>query len=231
MPAQLSQTTQLVALLKACSPEDLQALLKISPSLATLNHERFQAYDEQLLAPPHAAQAMMAYRGEVYQQLGADDFTVEQWQFAQQHVGIVSAFYGLLRPLDWILPYRLEMATQPADHWPFKRMVDFWQGQIHELINTRCQQSPVVNLCSNEYARAAQVERWSSTEVLSIGFRQHRQGQLKNIALLAKKARGQMLRYIISNQLTEIEDLKHFAVDGYAFSAELSSPGQWIFCC
>ncbi len=228
-PACLKQTRALAAHLRALKKAELKKLLHVSDKLAELNYQRYQAFKTPFTAD-NAKQAALAFSGDVYQGLDAPSLTAEDLGWAQDHVRILSGFYGLLRPLDLIQPYRLEMGralktTEGAD------LYAFWGDALTRLASRAARQSAeptIVNLASNEYFAALQPEKLKS-RLITPGFREIREDKPRFLSFFAKKARGLMTRYLIQNRIARAEDLKSFDLEGYRYDKNLSKGDQWIF--
>jgi len=220
---------QLVNLLKKLSAADFSKLLKTSDKLTKLNVERYANWQTQATVS-NAKQALLAFKGDIYHGLDVDDYKIKDFNFAQKHVRILSGLYGILRPLDLIQPYRLEMATKLATTRG-KNMYDFWGTQISEILKTLLNQEKsgtLVNLCSLEYFKAIKSDLLD-VKVITPAFKEFRDGSYRFITLYAKKARGLMCNYIIRNHLNHIEKLKRFDAAGYKFNESISSDNEWIF--
>ncbi len=229
-PQCLSQVYPLVAQLKNCSPADLKGLMSISDKLAALNHERYQHFLTRPVTSKEAKQALFCFKGDVYRAMDAQRFDKDDVAFAQQHLGMLSGLYGLLRPLDLMQAYRLEMGTTFAFNG-FKNLYAYWQTPLAGLLNKalKKQKNPLlVNLASIEYSQAVN-ESLLDGRFLTIQFKTQRNGTYKTIGLLAKRARGMMARYIIKNRLEDAESLKAFNAEDYAFAEDLSSENNWVF--
>lgn len=217
------QSKEILEVLKEQSEADLQHLMDISDSLAALNVQRYKKFSTRH-TDKNSKQSLFAFQGDVYQGLHADDFTAEDIAFAQDHFRILSGLYGLLRPLDAIQPYRLEMGTQLKVNGS-NNLYDFWGQTIAKAINKdlRVQGDKVlVNLASIEYFKS--VDRKAlKARVIDVEFLDFKNDEYKIISFFAKKARGLMSRYIIKNQLSNPEDLKGFNYDGYYFDEAGSS--------
>ena len=224
-PCFMMQTQALVKVLKEKTAADLQRLMSISAALATLNVDRFQHFEEAPILP-----AVFAFQGDVYQGLSAGTLPQSALEFAQEHLMILSGLYGVLRPLDQIQPHRLEMGSALAIA-EAKNLYQYWNGAITEIINQRLSQhqNPVlINLASQEYFKSVQVKRLKYA-LIHVEFKEYINGQYRVIALFAKRARGKMARYIISQGLDEPEAIKGFNGDGYQFSLKHSSSDHWVF--
>lgn len=218
------QTRQLVELLRGFDEAALATLMGLSPALARLNWERFQDFSR--VAPPIVRPAAALYRGDTYTGLAVDDWSREDWAFAQGHVRILSGLYGLLRPLDLIQPYRLEMGVRLANP-AGKDLYAFWGGRLAEAVTKALvghEHPLVVNLASEEYAKAV-----SGLPMLTPVFQEARGDRLQVIGLMAKRARGAMARFMVTRRLTAPEGLRDFNEGGYAFREALSDGQRWVF--
>jgi len=227
-PAFLREAGALVAQLRARSASELATLMAVSGRIAQLNAERFRAFSLAHSAD-NAKPAILAYQGDVYAAMGSVSFSRAELAFSQATLRIVSGLYGLLRPLDLIQPYRLEMAVK-LDGPGWKDLYGFWTEKITEQLSADCARAGgvLVNLASQEYAKAADPARLRA-QVLTVAFKQERKGRLTAIGILAKRARGLMARHIIANRLRRPEGLRSFSAGGYRFSPELSSDSEWVF--
>ena len=225
----LQKTHELIDHMRSFSRRDLMQLMSISEKLADLNYQRFQAF-EKTANDEQTRAAIFAFNGDTYQGLKADDFDKNDLQFAQQHLRILSGLYGLLRPMDAIQPYRLEMGSKVAiaDN---ANLYDFWQGTIAESIQQdlqKMQENIVINLASEEYFKAVH-KPFLTANIITPHFKEEKAGVLRTIGLLAKRARGAMARFAIQNRITKAEELKNFTLGGYQFSNDLSDDKNWIF--
>jgi cytoplasmic iron level regulating protein YaaA (DUF328/UPF0246 family) len=222
-------TEYLAGELRQYSVERLMKLMNISEKLATLNKERYDHFSPSY-TPDNSRQAVMAFKGDVYTGLNAEDFEEQELQFAQQHLRILSGLYGLLRPMDLIQPYRLEMGTT-LNNIKGKNLYEYWGSRITDMINDDLETLPskvVVNLASNEYFKAVKTKQLKG-KLIHISFKENRDGKYKIISFYAKKARGMMARYAIINQITDPLDLRGFSEDDYAFNELLSEDNHWVF--
>ena len=207
----------------------LKKLMKISDKLAALNEERYAAY-EQPFSPENAKPAILAFRGDVYTGLNVDDFSKDDLLFAQEHVRILSGLYGLLRPLDLMQPYRLEMGTKMNTERG-ANLYEFWGDKLTAALRSDLaeQEKPVViNLASKEYYGSLQPDALGA-DVYEIDFRENRDGKWKFITYNAKKARGLMTRYVVKNRLTHPEQLRDFDLEDYCLNSELSTERKFTF--
>ncbi|MGC6507162.1 MAG: peroxide stress protein YaaA [Myxococcota bacterium] len=208
------------------SVEDLQGLMHISEKLAVLNHERFQAMQLNDSTVQHAAVSLFA--GDTFVGLDAKSWDEAQLEYAQSHLRILSGLFGLLRPLDRISPYRLEMGTK-FQNSRGKDLYSFWGNQLSKALNEIMGQDPIlVNLASQEYFKAIDQASLDAT-VVTPQFKEWRNGKLKIISFSAKRARGMMAKFIVQNKLKSIDQIKHFSEAGYQFSPEHSSNNSLVF--
>jgi uncharacterized protein len=228
-PVFLKQSETLIKQLRKLSPADIANLMDLSDPLALLNFNRYADWTLPF-SPENAKQAVLAFDGDVYDGLSAKTLSAADLDFAQQHVRILSGLYGILKPLDLMQPYRLEMGTKFANK-AGKDLYEFWGERLLKAINAELGEMarPVaVNLASEEYFKAA-VGRKINGELIQPLFEDWKNGQYKIISFYAKRARGLMTRYAVLNRLNDPEDLKAFAEDGYAFAPEVSDERRWVF--
>lgn len=228
-PQFLGHSAELIQDLQKLSPAQVSDLMRISDKLGLLNFERFQDWQTPFHAD-NAKQALWAFQGDVYTGLAAETFSKKDIAFAQKHLRILSGLYGLLRPLDLIQPYRLEMGTGFATGRG-NNLYAFWGDLLTEALNRELaqQRNPVVvNLASVEYFKALQPKRLKADVITPI-FKDRKNGQYKIISFFAKKARGMMSAYIIQHQLRTAEAIKAFDTAGYRFAPEMSSATDWVF--
>ncbi|GAB3337964.1 peroxide stress protein YaaA [Marivirga atlantica] len=225
-----SDTNTLIDTLKEKSEKEIQNLMSISEKLAELNVERYHNFKKR--TPKHAKQAALAFQGDVYQGMQAEEFTKEEHNFAQEHVRILSGLYGLLKPLDLIQPYRLEMGTKLKVNGS-KSLYEYWDDKIAKtLVKDLKEQGDdiLINLASNEYFKAVDRDLLKKkVTLIDVEFKDYSNGQYKIISFYAKKARGMMARYIVKNRIDKVEDLKSFDIEGYYFDPENSSEQQLCF--
>lgn len=229
LPELRNDSLLLVKELKKYTPAKLESLMDISPKLAALNHARYQAFTPDF-TESNARPALLAFRGDVYDGLQADSFSKADIAFAQSHLRILSGLYGALRPLDLIQPYRLEMKTKLKT--PRKKdLYDFWGSRITEQLNdalAASENDTLINLASEEYFKAVQPKALHGSIITPV-FKEYHKGKLQIIALFAKKARGMMAHYAITQRLKTPEGLKKFTQCGYRFDSALSTEHEWIF--
>ena len=227
-PRFIDDTALLVKRCKTLSASSLQQLMGLSEPLAQLNHARFQEMRLPLTAE-NARPCVVAFQGDVYKGLDAASLSTGDLGWAQERLRILSGLYGLLRPLDLIQPYRLEMGTKLSNARG-ENLYDFWGARLAQALNDEHADTdaPVLNLASNEYAKAVPVKALRRPLVSAV-FQEERNGRLKTIGLVAKRARGLMARYVIRNRIEDAEDLKEFAEEGYGYRPDLSSDDHLVF--
>jgi uncharacterized protein len=227
--AWLKQSETLIKQLRKLSPADIANLMDLSDPLALLNFNRYADW-KLPFTPENAKQAVLAFDGDVYDGLNARQLSPEDLDFAQTQVRILSGLYGILKPLDLMQPYRLEMGTKFANK-AGKNLYEFWGERLLMAINAELDASPhpvAINLASEEYFKAA-VGRKIKGQLIQPVFEDWKNGQYKIISFYAKRARGLMTRFAVVNRLTEPEGLKAFDYDGYAFEPSVSDDKTWVF--
>ena len=228
-PDFLDDACELIDQLKALEPHQVSNLMSISDRLGQLNAERFRTWHTPF-TPDNARQAILAFKGDVYTGLDAESFSEQDFAFAQKHLRILSGLYGLLKPLDLMQPYRLEMGTKLANARG-NNLYDFWGERISEWLNADLEaqgDQVLLNLASQEYFGAVKPKALRA-RVIDTVFKDCKNGQYKIISFYAKKARGLMARYVIKERLQDPEGLKDFNTDGYYFDASASSENKLVF--
>ena len=225
LPRQFDKSLDLVKILKKVPKNEIAKLMSLSEKLTDLNYERFQNFENQC-SLKNAKQALLAFKGDVYRGIEIDKYTVLDFEFAQKSLRILSGLYGVLRPLDLIQPYRLEMGTK-LKNAQGNNLYQFWGSQISELLN-QDESEIIINLASNEHFKGID-KKSIKAKIIEIVFKENRDGQLKTIGIFAKKARGKMTNFVIKNKITNPEKLKSFVEDGYQFNEKLSNEKQWFF--
>lgn len=226
-PALMTRTRELSKTTAKLTSAKLKSLMGLSDDLADLNRERFKAFDPDARDGRPAA---MVFNGEVYRGLDAPSLSAEDLQWAQQRLRILSGLYGVLRPLDQIQPYRLEMGTRLATR-KASNLYEFWGEDIADTLKADLSghaSQTVVNLASNEYSKAAKLKSLG-VPVISVDFKEEKDGQLRALMVYAKKARGMMARWIIDNRIEDPARLKDFQVEGYRFQSEGSDDTRLLF--
>ena len=215
------ETDEIIRVLKDLTPWDIQSLMKVNEKIALQSYAYFQDFNFN----DKGVCGLLAYDGLVFKNIKAEDFTKEDFDYANKHIRILDAFYGMVNPLDDVLPYRLEM------QYPIKiqgnNLYKFWDDKIYKKLYS--EDNVIVNLASEEYAKT--VRRFLNEEdiFIDIDFKVNKDGKLKTLATLAKMARGQMVKYIIENKIDNPEDLKNFTFNSFKFCSNLSTPRKFVF--
>jgi hypothetical protein len=228
-PLFVQQSAELIDILREKSPQEIAELMDLSDALSGLNVARYQAWAPKFTAK-NSKQAVLAFNGDVYEGLDAKTLKPADLAWAQEHVCILSGLYGVLRPLDWMQPYRLEMGTR-LPNARGKDLYKFWSTQIAAYLNERLQadKTPVVvNLASMEYFKAVDSKALKA-RVIECVFEDWKGGKYKIISFLAKRARGLMARYAATHQVSTPKQLEKFNLEGYAFDAAASLPERLVF--
>ena len=215
----------LVDLLQKFSKKDLGKLLKVSESLANLNYQRFQSF-----STGKKQASILAYRGDVFKQLQLHKFNNDDYLFAQDHLRIISGLYGVLRPLDQISPYRLEMNTRLKTE-KSDNLYQFWGEKVTEQLNNELEKhnnQVLLNLASDEYSRIIKKEQFNYP-ILTVSFKEMRNGKLKTIGIMAKKSRGLMTNWIIQNKIDDLSKLQDYSGLGYHHDESLSNEQEMVF--
>lgn len=225
----LDDAQTLIDQLKGLAPQDVSALMGISDSLGVLNYQRYQDWQLPFTAD-NAKQALFSFKGDVYVGLDAESLSNDEVAFAQKHLRILSGLYGVLRPLDLMQAYRLEMGTR-FENTEGKDLYAFWGNKITDELNKQLKKNKsevLVNLASNEYFKSVKKADLATDTITPI-FKDCKNGQYKIISFYAKKARGLMAAYAIRHQITDAEQLKQFDMDGYSYNTALSKGNDWVF--
>ena len=223
-PCFMQETQELIGLLKKYSAEDIAKLMDLSPKLSELNYQRFQDF----LSYKNTKPALYAYKGDVYDGFELDKYSEDQVNFANKAIRIISGLYGVLKPLDLIVPYRLEMSIKLVNPQG-KNLYEFWNEKLTDRINDDLLEADfVINLASGEYSSAINFARLIKP-VINIVFKEKHKDGYKIIGLHAKKARGIMANFIVLNNIETPAELKNFKLNNYQFSQELSSAGEYVF--
>jgi len=224
-PQFLEQSQTLIKKLKKYSSKKIQDLMGVSEKIADLNVTRYQDFSVPF-DRSNAKQAILAFKGDVYQGLSVEEFEEADLNFAQEHIGILSGLYGLLRPLDLMQAYRLEMGTKLKVN-KYKNLYEFWDDSITKQINATGAPN-IINLASHEYFKSVKKEALEGN-LWTVDFKENKNGKYKIVAFYAKKARGMMCNYVVKNRLEKPEDMKGFDMDDYQFNEELSSERHFVF--
>lgn len=230
LPVFTQQANQLVRRLQQLDRPQLAKLMKMSDKLAELTWQRFQDY-QPTPTPENSRQALFMFRGDQFNPMAVDSYSRQQLLHAQQHLRILSGLYGCLRPLDLIQPYRLEMAAKVSVGTE-KNLYSFWGEKITRDLNTALEsdpQPPLINMASAEYFKVI-CKKELQANILTLSFKQEKAGTIKTIAIYAKRARGAMADFVITNRITAPSDLQSFCKDGYSFRPDISTiDSEWVF--
>jgi cytoplasmic iron level regulating protein YaaA (DUF328/UPF0246 family) len=229
VPIFLKQSEQIVSVLKKKNTKVISKLMSISQKLGQLNYERFQQWD-RANSKDTRRQAIFMFNGDVYEGLKIQEFSESEILYAQNHLRILSGLYGILRPLDVIQPYRLEMGTKITVNRK-KNLYEFWKKQIIGSLNRSIEEqgdNVLINLASSEYFSAIDKSKLKA-KIITPVFKDFSNGEYKVISFFAKKTRGMMCRFILKNKITEIEKLKLFEEEGYFYNETISSESQLLF--
>ncbi|WP_180064103.1 peroxide stress protein YaaA [Acinetobacter sp. YH16042] len=228
-PRLLDHSEELISVARKLSVSEISSLMSVSEKIATLNVERFRDWQPDFDFA-NARQSIFAFKGDVYTGLDAYKLTNSDLEYAQTHLRMLSGLYGLLRPLDLMMPYRLEMGTK-LQNPRGNNLYEFWDNTITNLINddlAKAGSELFVNIASDEYYKSVK-EAKIKAEIIKPVFLDQKNGKYKVISFYAKKARGLMARYLLENKIERIEDIKSFNTDGYYFDAESSLKGELVF--
>ncbi|MBN2806040.1 MAG: peroxide stress protein YaaA [Prolixibacteraceae bacterium] len=230
LPEFIRQASVIVRELKKMNQAELAETMKMSKSLATLNFQRYRNWSADHDSK-QSHRAILTYTGEAYRGLGAGDFSIDELKYSQEVLRILSGLYGVLRPLDLIQEYRLEMGSK-ISFQNHRNLYDFWKAAVSKAIQKAIASSPgdpvLVNLASKEYASVLDVKVFKN-RVVSPNFYSEHQGKITMVTVFAKRARGLMARFIIENQLERVDDLKAFNAEGYYFDSKRSTDNEWVF--
>ena len=228
-PQFVSESSELIQNLRKYDPGQLASLMRISDKLADLNHRRYVEWAPEF-DRSHARPAALAFKGDVYLGLDAASLSERDLNWAQKHIRILSGLHGLLRPLDGIRPYRLEMGTGLCTKRG-KTLYDFWGTKVTEALNEAIagqNQKILINLASNEYFKVLDPEAIDA-RIINIHFKEWKNGQYKFLSFFAKKARGLMARYMIDHRVSTLKALRSFDYEGYEYNAAMSEGDDWVF--
>ena len=229
MPAHLEESQKLINSLSKMSKKKIGQLMDISPALSQLNFDRYQNYHTPF-TPDNAKQALLSFKGEVYLNMEVDSYEEAEYEYAQKHLRILSGLYGLLKPLDLIQPYRLEMGTKLKIRRK-NNLYEFWGEKIQEAVKEALAESGsnvLINLASNEYFKSVKAKSLDGRIITPV-FKDNKNGQYKTLFLYAKQARGQMSDFAIKEKVSDPEALKDFKGMGYSFNEELTEGDTWVF--
>ncbi len=228
-PDYLDQSEKLITAAKKLTRSKLAKIMNISDSIAELNYQRYRDFSRPFTLA-NARQAVFAFKGDTYLGLDAETLSEDDLNYAQDHFRILSGLYGILRPLDLMQPYRLEMGCRLKVPYR-KNLYDFWDGTLTDGLNNLLDEqgsTVVVNCASNEYFKSIKEKDLNATVITPV-FKVVKDGVAKSPGMMVKKARGQMARFIIQNKIEDVEDLKKFSADGYKFMPTLSDDKKFEF--
>ena len=228
-PELLDKSSQLISIARKLTPAQISSLMGISDKLALLNAERFNDWQPDF-SPDNARQAILAFKGDVYTGLQAEDFSEKDFEFAQDHLRMLSGLYGLLRPLDLMMPYRLEMGIR-LENPQGSNLYTFWGDLLTEKINKLLAEQGdkvLINLASDEYFKAVKPAKLDG-EIIKPVFLDQKNGNYKVISFYAKKARGLMSRFIIKERLSKVSQLRDFNLEGYEYDPARSEGNELVF--
>lgn len=228
-PDFLDQSQLLINNLRNYSALDLAELMKLSMNLAELNFDRYHDWTSKL-TPENSKQCLLAFKGDVYAGMDAESFSEEDLDYAQSHLRILSGLYGLLKPLDLMFPYRLEMGTK-LQNSRGKNLYEFWGDRITDAVNDQLKAQGddiLINLASNEYFKSVKPKQVEG-RIITPQFKERKGDDYKMIGIYAKRARGLLSRYILQNRIENPEQIKSFDVEDYRFNDLLSKGDQWVF--
>ncbi|QKQ24515.1 peroxide stress protein YaaA [Candidatus Ruthia endofausta] len=222
---QIKQSKTLIELLKTKTQDEIAQLMSISDALANLNHEHFQTFSTPFNLT-NAKQALLAFKGDVYRGIDVPSLSIADLEFAQSTLRMLSGLYGVIRPLDLIQPYRLEMGTR-LENAKGKNLYEFWGNEISTILNED-EADTIINLASNEYFKGID-QKTLNAKIINIAFKEFKNDIYKIIGIYAKRARGLMVNYMIKNRITHAENLKDFDKEDYQFRVDMSDDTTWIF--
>lgn len=228
-PDFIKHSSELIDTLRQLAPSEIGSLMHISDPLAQLNAERYASWSPRFTRH-NSKQAVLAFNGDVYDGLDAGSLNAAQLAYTESHLRILSGLYGVLRPLDWMQPYRLEMGTRLANARG-RDLYAFWGGLVTETLRkqmAKVKATALVNLASEEYFKVVQPANLGGPVITPV-FEDWKNGQYKIISFHAKRARGSMARYAAVHGIKDVEKLRHFDSDGYAFVEDASTPTRWMF--
>lgn len=225
LPEFPAMTANLISKLRQYSREELGQLMKMSDKLAEQNFTRFQEFSSPSSLTT-GKQALFVFQGDVYSGIEAEQYTDEELAFCQNHLRILSGLYGILRPLDLMIPYRLEMGLK----WKIeeKNLYQFWKEDVTASVNREAEGQPIINLASNEYFKVLD-KKLLKSKIITPAFKEQTEKGLKTVAIYAKRARGKMANFIIRNKLNKPEQLLAYNEDGYCYNEEVSTEKEMVF--
>jgi len=226
-PFFIKKASLLIDKLKEYSPAQISNMMNISTNLGELNYQRYHNWKSDVNKNNNNNSAIAAFNGEVYKSFDSKSLTSEQHIFTQEKIRILSGLYGVLKPLDIIYPYRLEMGTKLSYNLSTKNLYQFWGSSITDFLNKE-ESEIIINLASTEYFKAIDKKTLNSRIITPI-FKEFKNGDYKVVMIFAKRARGLMARYIIDKNILDPEDIKLFDIEGYSFDIKMSNEENWVF--
>ncbi|MCH2230172.1 MAG: peroxide stress protein YaaA [Crocinitomicaceae bacterium] len=227
-PVFMDEAKSLISKLSKFSAKKIGEMMHLSKELSDLNHQRYKDWSTETCKNDSNAPVSAAFNGEVYRGLDAPSMNEEQLKVAQDKIRILSGVYGVLKPMDIIYPYRLEMGTKWAVTPAKSNLYKFWGSKIAKALNDENESGVTINLASTEYFKAVD-KKTLKGRVITPTFKEFKNGDYKVIMVFAKRARGSMARYIVDHNISNPEDLKMFDTDGYSFNANMSEEDNWVF--
>lgn len=221
-----TDTRSLVRIMKKKSAIEIGELMHISDNLAELNEKRFKNFHTNF-TEENSKQAILAFKGDVYTKIDVEEYSKTDFDFMQEHLRILSGLYGLLKPLDLIQPYRLEMGIK-LENKKGKNLYEFWDKKIAKAINEAANDQSIINLASQEYFKSVHLKTLKSP-LINIAFKEFKDDSYKIVGFFAKQARGMMSNFAIKNRISDPEQLKTFNEGGYEYSEKMSGQKNWIF--
>ncbi|MBU3658629.1 MAG: peroxide stress protein YaaA [Flavobacteriales bacterium] len=229
IPIFQNEAQKIVKNLRNSKVEDLKKLMSISEDLAQLNWKRYKNWKKSTSEDQALITAGFAFSGEVYRGLDLSSLSEKELEIANKDLRILSGLYGILKPSDLIYPYRLEMGTRFSPIEDQKNLYEFWKDKIAKTLKKELEKDEVIiNLASNEYFKAVDIQQLKNRIITPV-FKEFKNGKFTIVMMYAKHARGSMARYLIQNQLTNIEELKLYNIDGYSFDSNQSNENEWVF--
>lgn len=226
-PVFIKESEKLVKKLRKFSSKKLEKLFHVSSEIASLNYDRFQQWEKPLEEKELIKSCIEVFNGEAYKGLNPSSFTGEELEYAQEHLRILSGLYGILKPLDLMFPYRLEMGTKWEIDSKNKNLYAFWTEKITKQLKAE-KPAFIINVASNEYFKVIDFKKLGIKTIIPV-FKDFKNGEYKVIMMYAKHARGAMARFCIQNKISDIEHIKLFNADGYSYNDLLSNENEWVF--
>ena len=229
IPIFQNEAQKIVKNLRKLKVDELKDLMSISEDLAQLNWKRYKNWKKSTSESDELISAGFAFSGEVYRGLDLNSLSNDELEIANKDLRILSGMYGILKPNDLIYPYRLEMGTRFSPIEEQKNLYEFWKDKIAKTLKKELEKEEViVNLASHEYFKAVDIQQIKN-KIITPVFKEFKNGKFSIVMMYAKHARGAMARYLIQNQITNIDELKLYNIDGYSFDANQSSENEWVF--